>query len=85
MKKNRDFPPVAKPHFDEEAVLAFASAGSVVKQATFASPIESEGQIQVIVPLSPKRYAALQKEATRKGRTTAELVRKILAKHLDNG
>lgn len=83
MKKNREFPPVAKPHFDEEAVLAFASAGSGAKQATCASPNESGGQIQVIVPLSPKLYAALQKEATRKERTPADMIRKILAKHLD--
>jgi len=83
MKKNRDFPPVAKPHFDEEAVLAFATAKSNGKQAAPATPNESDGQIQVIVPLNPKLFAALQKEASRKGRTTADMIRKIIAKHLD--
>lgn len=82
MRKNRDFPPVAKPHFDEEAVLAFASAQSRQERPVTAAD-GSEGQFQVIVPLSPKLFAALQKEATRKDRTAADLVRKILAKHLD--
>jgi hypothetical protein len=84
MKKNRDFTPVAKPLFDEEAVLAFASAASKGKQTAVPVANESGGQIQVIVPLSPKLFAALQKEATRKGRTAADMIRKILAKHLDN-
>jgi hypothetical protein len=82
MKKIRDFPPLAKPHFDEAAVLAFASAQSRQEQPATA-PNESDGQIQVIVPLSPKLFAALQKEATRKGRSAADLIRKIVAKHLD--
>jgi hypothetical protein len=83
MKKNRDFPPVAKPLFDEEAVLAFASAKSGERHITSAAPHESDGQVQVIVPLSPKLYSALQKESSRKGRSLADSIRKILAKHLD--
>jgi hypothetical protein len=83
MKKHRDFPPVAKPLFDEEAVLAFASAASGKKPVSCPAPIESDGQIQVIVPLSPKLFATLQKEAARKGRTASDMIRKILAKHLD--
>jgi len=83
MKKNRDFPPMAKPHFDEEAVLAFASAASAEKMAPCSPPSESGGQVQLIVPLSPKLYTALQKEATRKGRSAVDMIRKILTKHLE--
>jgi hypothetical protein len=82
MKKNRDFPPLAKPHFDEEAVLAFASAQSHREQPATA-PNESDGHVQVIVQFSPKLFAALQKEAARKERSPADLIRKIVAKHLD--
>ena len=82
MKKNRETPPMAKPHFDEAAVLAFASAASP-KHSPAAPTDDSDGQVQVIVPLSPRLYTALQKEATRKGRSAADQIRKILAKHLE--
>lgn len=84
MKKNRELPPLAKPLFDEDAVLAFATAKSGLNRAAATETDECDGQVRVIVPLSPKLYAALQKEATRKGRTAADTIRKILVKHFDD-
>jgi len=83
MKKSRELPPMSKPHFDEEAVLAFASAGSAETKKHDIAPDETDGQVQIIVALTPKLFAALQKEAARKGRSAADMARKILAKHLD--
>ena len=63
---------------DEELVLGFARAA-----ATPAAPEMSADHVAVNVTLKKELYAALEREAARKGRTVEEQIRKYLVKCLD--
>jgi len=84
MSKVRKKPTVAKPLVDEATILRFAAAGvaresaAVVEQST-----TQDDQTAVAVSLKRDIFAALEKDAARKGRTVADQIAKILAKHYD--
>lgn len=91
MSKERKRSTIVKPSIDYATILRFAEAGA----STQADPAGNDGrqssdgpnvpahkgQIPLTVVLKDDVHAALQREATRKGRTIEELVRKVLTKH----
>lgn len=81
MSRVRKQSTVAKPLVDEATILHFAAAGE--SRAAAEQSSASADHHAVVVNLKRDILVALEKDAARKGRTVAEQISKILAKHYD--
>jgi 2-succinyl-5-enolpyruvyl-6-hydroxy-3-cyclohexene-1-carboxylate synthase len=92
MTKVRAKPSIAKPVIDARAAMEFVSAQHKSSAAVLPAD-ESDliataknqapaGYVQLDVPLKEELYGRLEAEARRKGKTIAEMVGKLINKHI---
>lgn len=92
MTKVRAKPSIAKPVIDARAAMDFIAAphksSAAVLTADKSDLIATAkketlaGYVQLDVPLKEELYGRLEAEARRKGKTVAEVVGKLINKHI---
>jgi len=92
MTKLRAKANIAKPVIDTKAAIAFVSAqhkssaaDSTPARTESGSPAPTEtpaGFVRLDVPVKVELYGRLEAEARRKGKTVAEMVGKLIQKHI---
>ncbi len=88
MNRTKTKPTVHKPSFDEDSVLRFVAGGigsdsQVGKPSTPGSRKETDaGRLPLTLMLKPEVIARLEEEAARKEKSAAQIVEKLVSKHL---
>ena len=89
MTREKTKPSVHKPVFDEESVLMFvrsseSSGDPATGKAPKPPPAKSEsGRLPLNLMLKAEVVARLETEAARKEKSVAQIVEKLVARHLD--
>jgi hypothetical protein len=88
MTKLRAKPSIAKPVIDAQAAIDFVSAqhkSSDAEEKELCATGKNEapaGYVLLNVPVKEELYGRLEAEARRKGKTIAEMVGKLISKHI---
>ena len=92
MTKVRAKPSIAKPVIDAQAAIEFVSAQHKSSDADLkdagSAPVAvgkkgvPAGYVHLDVPVKEELYGRLEAEARRKGKTIAEMVGKLINKHI---
>jgi len=88
MTRAKSRPPVHKPVFDEESVLRFVRSAEVSghpatgKGTRQPEPQAEAGRLPLNLMLKPEVVARLESEAARKEKSVAQIVEKLIVKHL---
>jgi hypothetical protein len=92
MTRLRAKPSIAKPVIDVRAAIEFVSAqrkssddDTMAEARNLTSPVKKEvpaGYVRLDVPVKEELYGRLEAEARRKGKTVAEMVGKLINKHI---